>query len=210
MMTPRSRKPVIMLSSSNSCNNISSLSGLQYGSNESLQNSNFDLLNQDNCALTVRESQSSPPNFVAENQENDTKISNDEIKNNLDEQSPQTDLSEKSTCPNPQEEVPKSNGTTNLNNFQEYRLSKSVLTASPVDLSFVARADDLDMDTNDQVPGLNKFDSSNTNSSNNSSEVNSSPLQRKRSTSLHRTDWKRSVKSDPQKFGGNQVPETSL
>ncbi|XP_018377490.1 PREDICTED: rho GTPase-activating protein 19-like isoform X3 [Trachymyrmex cornetzi] len=204
MMTPRSRKPVMIVSTSNLCNLVT-------GSNScDLRGPNLDMVSTiNNCASILEESQtySSTDNALAytkdvENKENDR----------LDTLEKHSCIQSVANCCACTQQSSMSITST----FREYLLSRSVLTASPVDLSFTSRTGDFEqsesdlnilnddtlsdsllccLDGNQPESDTSGIASGSTNSANNSTEKTdelSSP--RKRGTSLQRNDSKKSVR----------------
>ncbi|XP_018338619.1 PREDICTED: uncharacterized protein LOC108746382 isoform X2 [Trachymyrmex septentrionalis] len=204
MMTPRSRKPVMIVSTSNLCNLVT-------GSNScDLRGPNLDMVSTiNNCASILEESQtySSTDNALAytkdvENKEN----------NRLDTLEKHSCIQSVANCCACTQQSSMSITST----FREYLLSRSVLTASPVDLSFTSRTGDFEqsesdlnilnddtlsdsllccLDGNQPESDTSGIASGSTNSANNSTEKTeelSSP--RKRGTSLQRNDSKKSAR----------------
>ncbi|XP_011494490.1 PREDICTED: rho GTPase-activating protein 19 [Ceratosolen solmsi marchali] len=207
MMTPRSRKPVIMISASNLCG-LATLNdcSMQYNSTSSLQTPNFDFINRNSCASILEESPlTSSSDFIAnsnagENKENIEKVDALPV---LRQGSPACldDDMHGST-------MQKSTIVSTTNTFKEYYLSRSVLTASPVDLSFTSRTGDFEQsesdlnilaeEGNNPSSDTSGIASGSTNSMNNSTEKVDEAITspRKRCTSLQRNDSKRSIKDD--------------
>lgn len=237
MMTPRSRKPVMMVSGSNLCNLASvDNSWDQRSILNNMTGSNLDVISSMNTTSILENTQK--PNST-----------NDEIGENLDLEDKENlnvdgNWTEKerfvtsiadNCCAVRQQSTMSITST-----FREYLLSRSVLTASPVDLSFSSRTGDFDQSESDlnlvHEDGLSEsllrcldggqpesdtsgIVSGGTNSANNSSEKNeelaSSP--RKRATSLQRNDSKKSVKERTarstargQGFKHKQLSESTL
>ncbi|EFN88118.1 uncharacterized protein LOC105192159 [Harpegnathos saltator] len=216
IMTPRSRKPVMIVSASNLCNLVTNNCDQQSNvSNSALRGSHFGATNY---ASILEESQtySNSADHALCHVAKDARRVCDVGCNMLD-------TLEKHSCGN--FSVTKCCTTTTqqssmsiTSTFREYLLSRSVLTASPVDLSFTSRTGDFEQSESD-LNILNDEDtlsdsllhcldgnqpdtsdtsgiaSGSTNSVNNStekmSEESSSP--RKRGTSLQRNDSKRSA-----------------
>lgn len=207
-MTPRSRKPVIMVSASNLCGlgNLNNGS-MQYDSTTSLQTPNFELVKNKNYSSIAEESNLST---TLENKENIKKSQG----SSPDDQNYVTCLEEVYSSTLQQKPT-----TSNVNTLKEYFLSRSVLTASPVDLSFTSRTGDFEQSESDlnvlieenNNPGSDTSGviSGSTNSMNNSGEKveEPNPSPRKRSTSLQRNDSKRSIKDDSicEKFKCNKT-----
>ena len=236
MMTPRSRKPVMMVSGSNLCNLASvNNSWNQHSVSNNLRGQNIDVIGQINCTSILEESQR--PNSV----DNETIYGEGvdlEDKENLgrDVEKQKCITSIADDCYTVTQQSTMSITST----FREYLLSRSVLTASPVDLSFTSRTGDFEQSESDlnilNEDGLSDsllrclngnhpesdtsgIASGSTNSANNSleknDEVTSSP--RKRATSLHRNDSKRSIKEHKtlksvrgQGFKHKQLSESTL
>ncbi|KYQ55968.1 Rho GTPase-activating protein 19 [Trachymyrmex zeteki] len=203
MMTPRSRKPVMIVSTSNLCNLVT-------GSNScDLYGSNLDMVSTiNNCASILEESQtySSTDNALAYTKEVENK------ENRLDTLEKHSCIQSVANCCACTQQSSMSITST----FREYLLSRSVLTASPVDLSFTSRTGDFEqsesdlnilnddtlsdsllccLDGNQPESDTSGIASGSTNSANNSTEKTeelSSP--RKRGTSLQRNDSKKSVR----------------
>ncbi|XP_020299112.1 rho GTPase-activating protein 19-like isoform X3 [Pseudomyrmex gracilis] len=203
MMTPRSRKPVMMVSTSNLCNLVTDSS------------CNAHILNLDmvgainNCTSILEESQTY--NSTADNVS--SHIKETEI-NTLDTLTKHKEACiHIGNCCSCTQQVQQSLMSL-TSTFKEYLLSRSVLTASPVDLSFTSRTGDFEQSESD----LNIFNddtvsdsllhclngnqpesdtsgiaSVSTNSTNSTEKIEIfSP--RKRGTSLQRNDSKRSAK----------------
>ncbi|XP_018392395.1 PREDICTED: uncharacterized protein LOC108771572 [Cyphomyrmex costatus] len=204
MMTPRSRKPVMIVSTSNLCNLVT-------GSNScDLHGPNLDMVGTiNNCASILEESQtySSTDNALAytkdvENKEN----------NRLDTLEKHSCIQSVANCCACTQQSSMSITST----FREYLLSRSVLTASPVDLSFTSRTGDFEqsesdlnilnddtlsdsllccLDGNQPESDTSGIASGSTNSANNSTEKPEELLSpRKRGTSLQRNDSKKSTR----------------
>ena len=177
-MTPRSRKPVIMVSASNLCGLAPLNNGsMQYDSTASLQSCNFDLIGRKHYASIIEESPSISSDFVTRNL--------NILDNNKENIKMIHDIPEEQTY-----------------------VTRSVLTASPVDLSFTSRTGDFEQSESDlnvlveecNNPGSDTsgIASGSTNSANNSTEKvdETIPSPRKRCTSLQRNDSKRSFKDE--------------
>ncbi|XP_024941735.1 uncharacterized protein LOC107268684 isoform X2 [Cephus cinctus] len=215
MMTPRSRKPVIMVSGSNLCNLATLNNGWsQYGSTTNLRGSNVDLVGRKNCTSILEESQKADStsseiipldNTDSENKENN--ISDDKCE----------DLNFVTSVEDNYGSIMQRSPASITSTFREYLLSRSVLTASPVDLSFTSRTGDFEqsesdlnilnedrlsdsllhcLDGNNPGSDTSGIASGSTNSANNSMEkIEDAVLTpRKRGTSLQRNDSKRSVR----------------
>lgn len=220
-MTPRSRKPVMMVSGSNLCN-LASLDNSFAQSASSVghaRGSTLDPISRNNCASILEES------HIAEATSRETiatgaKRRTDVTRDNKENYPGRTDR-EKHFSASLDDDC----GTTIqrcsmsiTSTFREYLLSRSVLTASPVDLSFTSRTGDFEQSESDlnifneeelsdsllhcldgNKPGSDTsgIASGSTNSINNSAEKIEDALTspRKRGTSLQRHDSKRSVKS---------------
>ncbi|XP_001599684.2 uncharacterized protein LOC100114766 [Nasonia vitripennis] len=210
MMTPRSRKPVMMVSASNLCGLATLNNGsMQYDSTNSLQTPSFNLINRKNYASIIEESPNLSLNCITRNTIED-KENFKKVQDIPEEQSYVTCLDDGST-------IQKS--TTMSFTNKEYFLSRSVLTASPVDLSFTSRTGDFEQSESDlnvlveegNNPGSDTsgIASGSPNSANNSTEkveeTISSP--RKRCTSLQRNDSKRSFKDESivEQFKTNKI-----
>ena len=223
MMTPRSRKPVIMISGSNLCN-LAALenSFTQSCSSVSHPRSNtLDLLHRNNCVSIIEESHK-PDGTVNESLSFDNPKQTKTMTENKENFPGRTGRDRNFVGSYTEDCVtttfqPSSMSITNT--FREYLLSRSVLTASPVDLSFTSRTGDFEqsesdlnllseeemsdslllcLDGNNPGSDTSGIVSGSTNSANNSGEkieeAISSP--RKRGTSLQRNDSKRSVKNN--------------
>lgn len=222
-MTPRSRKPVMMVSTSNLCSLVTnSNNDCDHNPVPILHGSNVDALGAINCASILEESQmynNSTDNALLSNVVKDTRVQDTE-NNRLEI------TLERNNSVNVCLSVAKCHTTTTQRSsvstttmFREYLLSRSVLTTSPVDLSFTSRTDDFEQSESD-LNILNDEDtlsdsllccldgnqpdtsdtsgiaSGSTNSANNSTDKNSeeSSSPRKRGSSLQRNDSKRSAK----------------
>ncbi|XP_076244973.1 uncharacterized protein LOC143185671 [Calliopsis andreniformis] len=237
MMTPRSRKPVMMVSGSNLCNLATgNNSWNQYSLPNNMHGTNIDMIGQMNCTSILEESQR--PNSTG------SEIIYGESIDLEDKENLGRDVTEKgkfiSSIADDRYTVTQQSTMSITSTFREYLLSRSVLTASPVDLSFTSRTGDFEQSESDlnilNEDGLSDsllcclngnhpesdtsgIGSGSTNSVNNSSEKNdeatSSP--RKRATSLQRNDSKRSVKESRmlkgirgQGFRHKQLSESTL
>lgn len=202
MMTPRSRKPVMIVSTSNLCNLVT-------GNNScDLRGSNLDMVGTINCASILEESQTynSMDNILPHMKDVENKENNevDTLKKHNCVQS----LTNCCACT-------QQSSMSITSTFREYLLSRSVLTASPVDLSFTSRTGDFEqsesdlnllnddtlsdsllccLDGNQPESDTSGIASGSTNNSTEKMEESSSP--RKRGTSLQRNDSKRSARKD--------------
>ncbi|XP_051157321.1 uncharacterized protein LOC127279164 isoform X2 [Leptopilina boulardi] len=201
IMTPRSRKPVMMLSTTSICN-FPALQRDSIPSSSYLRGFNGDLEFRNDCASIMEESPDTySENIIVDNKENvqeDVKNNQNLIFSTADEIS----------------SAQKSSSITST--FREYLLSRSVLDASPVDLSFTSRTGDFEpsesdinilnedtlsdsllhcLDGNNPGSDTSGIASGSTNSADNSSEIMDEVLSpRKRGTSLQRNDSKRTIK----------------
>ncbi|XP_078043397.1 uncharacterized protein LOC144473420 [Augochlora pura] len=237
MMTPRSRKPVMMVSGSNLCN-LATIDNScnQYNLSNNIRSSNLDVIGSLNCTSILEESHKRNSedseiiyrkNIDLEDKENIGKYTDEKQKfltSAIDD-----------CCADSQQSIMSITST-----FREYLLSRSVLTASPVDLSFTSRTGDFEQSESDinilNDDGLSDsllcclngnnpesdtsgIASGSTYSASNSSEKNdeigNSP--RKRATSLQRNDSKRSIKENRtlksvrgQGFKHKQLSESTL
>ncbi|KAL0121181.1 hypothetical protein PUN28_008691 [Cardiocondyla obscurior] len=219
MMTPRSRKPVMIVSTSNLCNLVT-------GNNCDLRGSNLDMVNAiNNCASILEESQTynSTDNALAYTKNVESK-ENDEL-NAIEKHSCVRSIANCCACT-------QQSTMSITSTFKEYLLSRSVLTASPVDLSFTSRTGDFEqsesdlnilnddtlsdsllccLDGNQPESDTSGIASGSTNSANNSTEKTeelSSP--RKRGTSLQRNDSKKSVRENVAKSTRNEECKHNL
>ncbi|CAL7945757.1 unnamed protein product [Xylocopa violacea] len=237
MMTPRSRKPVMMISGSNLCNLASvNNSWNQQSISNNMRGSNFDVMSSINCASILEESQK--PNIT------NSEIFYEDVIDLEEKENLNKNATEKqklvSSIADGCYAVKQQSTMSITSTFREYLLSRSVLTASPVDLSFSSRTGDFEQSESDlnilNEDGLSEsllccldgnrpesdtsgIASGSTNSANNSSEKNdeivSSP--RKRATSLQRNDSKKLVKETRpsrsvrgQGFKHKQLSESTL
>lgn len=203
MMTPRSRKPVMIVSTSNLCNLVT-------GNNTcDLRGSNLDMASAiNNCASILEESQTynSTDNALYTK---DVKSKENNALDVLDKHNCVQSIANCCACT-------QQSSMSITSTFREYLLSRSVLTASPVDLSFTSRTGDFEqsesdlnilnddtlsdsllccLDGNQPESDTSGIASGSTNSVNNSTEKTeelSSP--RKRGTSLQRNDSKKSAR----------------
>ncbi|XP_029678828.1 uncharacterized protein LOC115244943 [Formica exsecta] len=202
MMTPRSRKPVMIVSTSNLCNLVTG--------NNSCDSCgpNLDMVDTINCASILEESQTynSMDNILPHVKDVENKENNevDTLKKHNCVQS----ITNCCACT-------QQSSMSITSTFREYLLSRSVLTASPVDLSFTSRTGDFEqsesdlnllnddtlsdsllccLDGNQPESDTSGIASGSTNNSTEKMEESSSP--RKRGTSLQRNDSKRSARKD--------------
>ncbi|XP_031844081.1 uncharacterized protein LOC116431995 [Nomia melanderi] len=236
MMTPRSRKPVMMVSGSNLCNLANVNNSWSQNVSNSVRGSNLDMVGPINCISILEESHR--PNSIGSEIIYGESIDLED-KENFDKEAQEkqkfiTSIGD-DCCAVTQQSTMSITST-----FREYLLSRSVLTASPVDLSFTSRTGDFEQSESDlNILNEDGFSDSllcclngntpesdtsgiasgSTNSASNSSEKNdeikSSP--RKRATSLQRNDSKRSVKESRtvktvrgQGFKHKQLSESTL
>ncbi|XP_077261685.1 uncharacterized protein LOC143897167 isoform X1 [Temnothorax americanus] len=204
MMTPRSRKPVMIVSTSNLCNLVT-------GNNScDLRGSNLDVVSAiNNCASILEESQTynSTDNALAH-----AKDVGNKKNNRLDTLEKHSCVQSIANCCACTQQSSMSITST----FREYLLSRSVLTASPVDLSFTSRTGDFEqsesdlnilnddtlsdsllrcLDGNQPESDTSGIASGSTNSANNSTDKTEElPSPRKRGTSLQRNDSKKSAR----------------
>ncbi|XP_072750140.1 uncharacterized protein [Anoplolepis gracilipes] len=202
MMTPRSRKPVMIVSTSNLCNLVS-------GNNScNLRGPNLDIVGTINCASILEESQTynSIDNMLPHVKDVENK-ENNEV-DTLEKHNCVQSVANCCTCT-------QQSSMSITSTFREYLLSRSVLTASPVDLSFTSRTGDFEqsesdlnilnddtlsdsllccLDGNQPESDTSGIASGSTNNSTEKMEESSSP--RKRGTSLQRNDSKRSARKD--------------
>lgn len=227
-MTPRSRKPVMIVSTSNICNLVTGNNICkQHNISNNLRESNLDMLGAINCTSILEESQTynSTDNVLFPIKDTDIE---DKESNVLDS----CVTSVANCCTTPQQ-----NSVSITSTFREYLLSRSVLTASPVDLSFASRTGDFEqsesdlnilnedvlsdsllccLDGNQPESDTSGIASGSTNSANNSTEKLEESSPRKRGTSLQRTDSKRSAKESTLKdtkdeeFKHKQLNESNL
>ncbi|XP_011339011.1 uncharacterized protein LOC105280288 isoform X2 [Ooceraea biroi] len=210
MMTPRSRKPVMIVSTSNLCNLVTGNDCNQHNTPNNFCGSNLDMVGAISCASILEESQTynSTGNALphakdAENKENN-KLNTLEKHNCIS-----SFVTNCCACT-------QQSSASITSTFREYLLSRSVLTASPVDLSFTSRTGDFEqsesdlnilnddtlsdsllccLDGNQPESDTSGIASGSTNSANNSTEkTEESSSSRKRGTSLQRNDSKRSAR----------------
>ncbi|XP_057340181.1 uncharacterized protein LOC130677435 [Microplitis mediator] len=214
MMTPRSRKPVMILSGTNICNlsNVNKADGQCDPANQ-LKVVNIDI-DGDGSSDSINQK-----SLILKTGSIDSKKvpSDENLEKYIDPRRPTiaelnvTDLNDDFIKTEP-------SCMSITSTFREYLLSRSVLTASPVDLSFTSRTDDYEQSESDlnvlEENGLSdsllhcldgNIPSSDTsgvvsgstnNSFNNSTEKiqDGNPSPRKRGTSLQRNDSKRLIK----------------
>lgn len=213
MMTPRSRKPVMMISGSNLCNLASvNNSWNQYSMSNNIHRSNIDIISSMNYTSILEESQklNNTNSEIVYSEIIDLENKENLDKNTTEKQKFVTSITDDCYA------IKQQSTMSITSTFREYLLSRSVLTASPVDLSFSSRTGDFEQSESDlnilNEDGLSEsllcclngnqpesdtsgIVSGSTNSANNSLEKNdemaSSP--RKRATSLQRNDSKRSI-----------------
>ncbi|XP_011262958.1 uncharacterized protein LOC105255396 isoform X2 [Camponotus floridanus] len=210
MMTPRSRKPVMIVSTSNLCNLVT-------GNNScNLRGPNLDMVGTINCASILEESQTynSMDNMLPHIKDVENKENN------------KVDTLEKHNCVQSVANCcacTQQSSMSITSTFREYLLSRSVLTASPVDLSFTSRTGDFEqsesdlnilnndtlsdsllccLDGNQPESDTSGIASGSTNNSTEKIEESSPP--RKRGTSLQRNDSKRSARKDAVKSTTNE------
>lgn len=227
-MTPRSRKPVMIVSTSNLCNLVTNSCSQQSNvPNSGLCGSNLGALGTTNYTSILEESQTyNSIDQALSHVAKDARVRDAEIN--------AFDTLEKHSCDN--FSVAKYCTTTTqqssmsiTSTFREYLLSRSVLTASPVDLSFTSRTGDFDQSESDlnilndedtmsdsllhcldgnqpDTSDTSGIGSGSTNSVNNSTEKISEELisPRKRGTSLQRNDSKRSARENKNAKGHEQ------
>nr|XP_034196046.1 uncharacterized protein LOC117611818 isoform X2 [Osmia lignaria] len=237
MMTPRSRKPVMMVSGSNLCNlAIVNNSWNQHSMSNNIRGSNLDIIGSMNYTSILEESQK--PNNT------DSEIIYGDIVDSENKENFNKELTEQrklvSSVPDDCYAVAQQSTVSITSTFREYLLSRSVLTASPVDLSFTSRTGDFEqsesdlnilnedglsdsllccLDGNQPESDTSGIISGSTNSASNSLEKHdegtNSP--RKRATSLQRNDSKRSIRENrisnsirEQGFKYKQLSESTL
>ncbi|XP_012215297.1 rho GTPase-activating protein 24-like isoform X1 [Linepithema humile] len=205
MMTPRSRKPVMIVSTSSLCNLVTGNNGCNS------HGSNLDVVGAMNYASILEESQTYNSTDNAEALPCAKDIENKE-NNGLDTLGKHNCVQSVANCCACTQQSSMSITST----FREYLLSRSVLTASPVDLSFTSRTGDFEqsesdlnllnddtlsdsllccLDGNQPESDTSGIASGSTNSANNSTEkMEEFPSPRKRGTSLQRNDSKRSTR----------------
>ncbi|KAG7200985.1 hypothetical protein KM043_003341 [Ampulex compressa] len=216
MMTPRSRKPVMMVSGSNLCNLATVSNGWnQHNVASNVPRSNHDVLGSLHYASILEEPQR---HNGTESEKRCAEYAESENKENL-EQLVHEKRNLASSFADDCCTMTQQSSVSITSTFREYLLSRSVLTASPVDLSFTSRTGDFEqsesdlnllnedglsdsllrcLDGNHPESDTSGIASGSTNSADNSAEkqedtAGSSP--RKRATSLQRNDSKRSVRT---------------
>ncbi|XP_011707891.1 PREDICTED: rho GTPase-activating protein 19 isoform X2 [Wasmannia auropunctata] len=205
MMTPRSRKPVMIVSTSNLCNLVTGHNGCD------LRGSNLDNMVGaiNNCASILEESQTYNSTDNALAHAKDVEIKENNVLDTLEKHSCVQSVAHCCACT-------QQSSMSITSTFREYLLSRSVLTASPVDLSFTSRTGDFEqsesdlnilnddtlsdsllrcLDGNQPESDTSGIASGSTNSANNSTEKTEEiPSPRKRGTSLQRNDSKKSAR----------------
>ncbi|XP_014207890.1 uncharacterized protein LOC106638987 [Copidosoma floridanum] len=205
MMTPRCRKPVMVSASTTNLCNLPTLNNgsIQYDSTNSLQ-SNLDLPAQKTYVSHPKESTvTDTPRFshTVADKENIEKIQGTPEEQQTFVTCVEYDPNSTTKC---------TTTSTNPNAFKEYYLSRSLLSASPVDLSFTSRTGDFEQSGSDlnvmaegaTTPGSDTsgIASGSTNSMNNSGDKTEKvPSPRKRCTSLDRSDCKRPMEDESQR-----------
>lgn len=212
MMTPRSRKPVMIVSTSNLCNLVAGNNCNQHNTPNNFREFNLDTVDAISCASILEESQTC--NNTMENALSHVKDIENKENNALNTLEKGHNCAPSFTmncCACTQQ-----SSVSITSTFKEYLLSRSVLTASPVDLSFSSRTGDFEqsesdlnilnddtlsdsllccLDGNQPESDTSGIVSGSTNSANNSTEkTEESSSPRKRGTSLQRNDSKRSAK----------------
>ncbi|XP_011298835.1 uncharacterized protein RhoGAP54D [Fopius arisanus] len=206
MMTPRSRKPVMMISGSNLCN----LAALDGEASQNLQIMDIDI--DDHSYVSSSEGTSRTDSHL--------EIYHNDNKENY--QRPPY-RGRKLVASIDDDQINQKSTMSITSTFREYLLSRSVLTASPVDLSFSSRTGDFEqsasdvnildeeglsdsllrcLDGNNPGSDTSGIASSSGNSANNSGdkfEEENRTAARKRGTSLQRNDSKRSVRASIQR-----------
>lgn len=234
MMTPRSRKPVMMVSGSNLCN-LASVNNSWNQQSNNIHGSNLDVIGPINCTSILEESQK--PNNT------DSEIVYNEVIDLEDKENLNKNTTEKrrfvTSITDDYYTIKQQSTMSITSTFREYLLSRSVLTASPVDLSFSSRTGDFEQSESDlnilnedglsesllcclngnqpesDTSGIASGSTNSANSSEKNEEVASSP--RKRATSLQRNDSKKSIKESRklrniqgQGFRNKQLSESTL
>ncbi|CAK9830658.1 Rho GTPase-activating protein 19 [Anthophora retusa] len=236
MMTPRSRKPVMMVSGSNLCNLATVNNSWNHSTSNNVRGSNLDVIGPTNCTSILEESQkfNSTDNEIVYEEAIDLEDKENLNKNVTGKRKFVTSITNDCYA------VKQQSTMSITSTFREYLLSRSVLTASPVDLSFTSRTGDFEqsesdlnilnedglsesllccLDGNQPESDTSGIVSGSTNSASNSSEktdeMTSSP--RKRATSLQRNDSKKSVKEirtpksvKGQSFNHKELSESAL
>lgn len=212
MMTPRSRKPVMVSASTTNLCNLATLNNdsVQYDSNNSLQ-SNFDVPVQPNYVSNLAVSpviESLKITDATANKENVEKSVQD---------TPEGQQTFVTCIEYDPDSTTKGTTTvsTNTKCCKEYYLSRSVLSASPVDLSFTSRTGDFEQSGSDLnvIPEEENTQGSDTldmvmenNNSSRGDKLEKASSPRKRCTSLDRDDWKRPMEEDLQTNIWNLAP----
>lgn len=234
MMTPRSRKPVMMVSGSNLCN-LASVNNSWNQQSNNIHGPNLDIIGPINCTSILEESQK--PNNT------DSEIVYNEVIDLEDKENLNKNTTEKrrfiTSITDDYYTIKQQSTMSITSTFREYLLSRSVLTASPVDLSFSSRTGDFEQSESDlnilnedglsesllcclngnqpesDTSGIASGSTNSANSSEKNEEVASSP--RKRATSLQRNDSKKSIKESRklrniqgQGFRNKQLSESTL
>ncbi|XP_033356792.1 uncharacterized protein LOC117237175 [Bombus vosnesenskii] len=234
MMTPRSRKPVMMVSGSNLCN-LASVNNSWNQQSNNIHGPNLDVIGPINCTSILEESQK--PNNT------DSEIVYNEVIDLEDKENLNKNTTEKrrfvTSITDDYYTIKQQSTMSITSTFREYLLSRSVLTASPVDLSFSSRTGDFEQSESDlnilnedglsesllcclngnqpesDTSGIASGSTNSANSSEKNEEVASSP--RKRATSLQRNDSKKSIKESRklrniqgQGFRNKQLSESTL
>ncbi|XP_015186045.1 PREDICTED: dentin sialophosphoprotein-like [Polistes dominula] len=239
MMTPRSRKPVMMVSGSNLCDlaSINESSQRNVSSDNNSHRSNIDLFAHVDCSSILEKLRK--PDSPA-----DGEIIYMEGVDMDDKENVTTEICQKENLDNSIVDecctMTRQSSMSITSTFREYLLSRSVLTASPVDLSFTSRTDDFEqsesdinilnedglsssllrcLDGNNPESDTSGIASGSANSANDSSEkIEDIVSPRKRGTSLQRNDSKRSTKDKDnmsktergQSFKYKQISESKL
>ncbi|XP_060822392.1 uncharacterized protein LOC132910615 [Bombus pascuorum] len=234
MMTPRSRKPVMMVSGSNLCN-LASVNNSWNQQSNNIHGPNLDIIAPINCTSILEESQK--PNNT------DSEIVYNEVIDLEDKENLNKNTTEKrryvTSITDDYYTIKQQSTMSITSTFREYLLSRSVLTASPVDLSFSSRTGDFEQSESDlnilnedglsesllcclngnqpesDTSGIASGSTNSANSSEKNEEVANSP--RKRATSLQRNDSKKSIKESRklrniqgQGFRNKQLSESTL
>ncbi|KAK0182955.1 hypothetical protein PV327_001035 [Microctonus hyperodae] len=214
MMTPRSRKPLMMVSGTSLCNLVALEKGCaQTNPNNQIQLVNIDIEEENSCSTSEESLKVENTDALKAGKRRDDNLQ--KIKNNR-----RSPLREHNITTNDDDFTvtiqPSSVSITST--FKEYLLSRSVLTASPVDLSFTSRTGDFEqsesdlnilnqenlsdsllhfLDGNNPNSDAHRNASTNVSSGNNSAENTDDIIlaPRKRGTNLQRNDSKRSLKN---------------
>ncbi|KAK0164651.1 hypothetical protein PV328_003250 [Microctonus aethiopoides] len=215
MMTPRSRKPLMMVSGTSLCNLVAlEKDCAQTNPNSQMHLVNIDIEEENSCSTSGESIKVENADALKGGIRRDNSLQN--IKNNrrppLREHNIITTIDEDFTA------TIQPSSVSITSTFREYLLSRSVLTASPVDLSFTSRTGDFEQSESDlnilnqenlSNSLLHCLDGNNPNSdtsgsaSTSTSSVNNSSeniddiilAPRKRGTNLQRNDSKRSLKN---------------